>query len=127
MGYGFHHFENLEVATSRLAARLKPGGVLLIVDFMTHARMEAGHPAKNTVAHHGFGEDEVKALFGKAGLVDVGILKMEGNIKIKKPGAKDDEPGQTREVFLARGKKQASSSEATKKAEKLSPEQIKEL
>ena len=127
VGYGFHHFENLEVATSRLAARLKPGGVLLIVDFMTHSKLEAGHPAKNTVAHHGFGEDKVKSLFGKAGLVDVDIVKMEGTIEIKKPGAKDDEPGQKREVFLGRGRKPASSSGATKNEEELSPEQIKEL
>ncbi len=52
---------------------------------------------------------------------------MEGTIEIKKPGAKDDEPGQTREVFLGRGRKPASSSGATKKVEKLLPEQIKEL
>lgn len=127
VGYGFHHFENLEVATSRLAARLKPGGVLLIVDFMTHAKLEARHPSQNTAAHHGFGEDEVKSLFRKAGLVDVDIAKMEGTIEIKQHGAKDGEPGQKREVFLGRGRKPASSFGATKKEEGLSPEHIKEL
>ncbi len=101
--------------------------MLLIVDFVTHAKLEAGNPAKNTVAHHGFGEDEVMSLFGKAGLVDVAIVKMQGTIEIKKPGAKDDEPGQKRKVFLGRGRKPAMSSGATTKAENLSPEQIKGL
>lgn len=107
VGYGFHHFEDLNVATTRLASRLKPGGVLLIVDFVTHAKLEEGHPAKHTVAHHGFGEEEVKSLFGRAGLVDVGVLEMEGTIEMKKAGAGDDEPGYKRNVFLGRGRKPA--------------------
>ena len=107
VGYGFHHFKDLDIAASRLASRLKPGGVLLIVDFLTHAKMDVGNPAKNTVAHHGFGEEDVKVIFGKAGLVDVGILEMEGFIELKKAGAGDDVRGEKRRVFLGRGTKPA--------------------
>ena len=104
VGYGFHHFQDLDLATSRLVSRLKPGGTFLIVDFVTHAK-EEGYPAKNTIAHHGFGEEEVKRIFGKAGLIEIDILEMEGIIEMKKPGAGDDQPGSKRKVFMARGRK----------------------
>ena len=105
VGYGFHHFEDLELATGRLAERLRPGGVLLIVDFAPHEELEGGHPARHTVAHYGFGAEEVQSLFGGAGLVDVGVLEMEGMIEMKRPGAGDEEPGHKRKVFLGRGRK----------------------
>lgn len=37
VGLGFHHFEDPMLAAARLAERLKPGGVLMIIDFMPHA------------------------------------------------------------------------------------------
>ena len=104
VGYGFHHFQNLDIATSRLVSRLKPGGVLLIVDFVTHAK-EDGNPAKNTVAHHGFGEEEVRRIFGNAGLVNIGILELEGTILIKGPYEGDERPTLERKVFMGRGVK----------------------
>lgn len=106
VGYGFHHFQDLDIATSRLVSRLKPGGVLLILDFLTHEK-EEGNPAKNTIAHHGFGEEDVQRIFGKAGLTDVAILEMEGTIWMKKPGAADGGPSPGRKVFMGRGKKPA--------------------
>jgi SAM-dependent methyltransferase len=36
VGLGFHHFEDPALAATRLAERLKPGGVLMIIDFMPH-------------------------------------------------------------------------------------------
>jgi SAM-dependent methyltransferase len=36
VGLGFHHFEDPTLAAARLAERLKPGGVLMIIDFMSH-------------------------------------------------------------------------------------------
>ena len=104
VGYGFHHFEDLDTATSRLVSRLKPGGVLLIVDFDTHAKLEGDNPAKALIAHQGFGEQEVKSLFGRSSLVDVGVLEMDGTVEIKKPG---DEAAIHRKVFLGRGRKPA--------------------
>lgn len=106
VGYGFHHFQDVYLATSRIASRLKPGGVLMIVDFVTHAKAE-GDPVKNTIAHHGFGEEEVKSIFEGAGLVDIGVMEMEEAVMMKKPGARDDEPGWERKVFLGRGRKPA--------------------
>jgi SAM-dependent methyltransferase len=38
VGLGFHHFEDPVLAATRLAERLKPGGVLLILDFLPHAK-----------------------------------------------------------------------------------------
>jgi SAM-dependent methyltransferase len=107
VGYGFHHFEDLDVATSRLASRLKPGGVLAIVDLVTHAKLEANDPSKDIVAHHGFGEEEVKHIFGKAGLVDVAVREMEVMVEMKRPGMREGEPGKMRKVFLGRGRKPA--------------------
>jgi SAM-dependent methyltransferase len=37
VGLGFHHFEDPKLAAARLAERLRPGGVLMIIDFMPHA------------------------------------------------------------------------------------------
>lgn len=36
VGLGFHHFDDPALAAKRLAERLKPGGVLMIVDFLPH-------------------------------------------------------------------------------------------
>jgi ubiquinone/menaquinone biosynthesis C-methylase UbiE len=101
VGFGFHHFENIVLATERLTARLKPNGVFLIADFITHAKNE-DHPAAHTVAHHGFDEEEVQRVFGGAGLVDVGVLRMPGEIWMEAGGQKS-----SRQVFLAKGRKLA--------------------
>jgi SAM-dependent methyltransferase len=104
VGYGFHHFEDVGLATGRLVERLKPGGVLLIVDLASH-ELEGENPARPIIAHHGFGAEEVRELFRGAGLVEVGVLEMEGMIEMKKSGAGDEEPGHKRKVFLGRGRK----------------------
>lgn len=36
LGLGFHHFTDPPLAARRLVERLRPGGVLLILDFVTH-------------------------------------------------------------------------------------------
>ena len=95
VGMGFHHFENLEQATKRLVERLKPGGVFLILDFLPHTNdLHAGH---HTVAHYGFSEERVRQIFAGAGLEDVRVVKMNGEVFLR---------GTTRrEPFLARGRK----------------------
>jgi 2-polyprenyl-3-methyl-5-hydroxy-6-metoxy-1,4-benzoquinol methylase len=92
---GFHHFEDTDLAMQRLSERLRPGGVLVIVDFITHAP-EHHHSASHTVAHHGFSEEGLQALFERAGLQDFGLVKKEEHVLIK------DSP---RTVFLGRGVK----------------------
>ena len=103
VGFGFHHFHNLSLAAERLASRLKPGGVLLIVDFVKHRKYPGEHDTEDIIAHQGFGEEEVQRIFGGAGLLDVGVVRMEGMIEMKKDG--DNAPGQKREVFMAKGRK----------------------
>jgi SAM-dependent methyltransferase len=101
IGFGFHHFDDLPLATARLVARLKPGGVFMIADFVTHAKV-ASH-AEHTIAHHGFGEEEVRNIFTGAGLVDFGYLEIPGPVKMVFKGGDGKE--HHRQVFLAKGKK----------------------
>lgn len=98
VGGGFHHFENVELATQSLTDRLKPGGVLIIWDFLAHAPEDLhGDPALHTIAHHGFDESRVRQLFGGAGLTDVDMKLMDGKVTIR--GTAE------RQGFLAKGKK----------------------
>lgn len=39
VGLGFHHFDDPALAARRLAARLKTGGVLVILDFLPHGEL----------------------------------------------------------------------------------------
>lgn len=101
VGLGFHHFDNLQLSTNRLVERLKPGGVLLIVDFLTHAKNDLVSDASHTVAHHGFGEAEVQKLFSEAGLEDIQFRVMDEPVFLRGTAK--------RTVFLARGKKPLQS------------------
>lgn len=97
VGVGFHHFNDVQLATKRLAERLKPGGVLLIIDFLAYGSDER---FDHIISHHGFSEETVKKLFEQAGLVDVDLVT-------------DKEPWRvhesTRTGFLARGRKPGDS------------------
>lgn len=95
---GYHHFEDLPLVTKRLVERLKPGGVLMIIDFKSHAPEDmADHPAMNTIAHHGFTEGSIKQLFAGAGLEDNQVYDFPTPITIRGTS--------TRQPFMARGKK----------------------
>jgi len=39
VGLGFHHFDDPALAARRLAERLKHGGVLTILDFLPHGKL----------------------------------------------------------------------------------------
>lgn len=92
VGLGFHHFDDPELAAKRLVQRLKPGGVLVIIDFLPHGdhhhhhhhhhdgdehhgHSHEGadsqghdlHKAMKTVTHHGFSEESIKDIFVNAG------------------------------------------------------------
>jgi SAM-dependent methyltransferase len=95
VGMGFHHFDNLELATKRLVDRLKPGGVFLIIDFVTHQKEDS--PAIHTIAHHGFDQHQVEKIFAGAGLVEIGFVQMDGQVQM--PNRSPRTP------FLARGRK----------------------
>jgi SAM-dependent methyltransferase len=86
-----HHVDDVELAVGRLADRLRPGGVLLIIDWMrtdtapantcAHSHDSQGcakgqhsapqdlasHPAAHTISHDWFTRDEILGLFSHAG------------------------------------------------------------
>ncbi|OAP56927.1 hypothetical protein AYL99_09039 [Fonsecaea erecta] len=74
VGLGYHHFQDIPLATKRLVERLRPGGIFLILDFVTHAMEKSSDPVMqrsvNTVAHAGFSEEELRSYFEDAGLTD---------------------------------------------------------
>ncbi|KAI1131047.1 S-adenosyl-L-methionine-dependent methyltransferase [Nemania abortiva] len=91
VGGGFHHFGDPELAAKRLVERLKPGGVLLIWDFLPHGpphrhghghghghghsaaaendpgKQSGGHNVFHSVMHHGFSEARMREIFTGAG------------------------------------------------------------
>ncbi|KAK4215834.1 S-adenosyl-L-methionine-dependent methyltransferase [Rhypophila decipiens] len=111
VGLGFHHFDDPELAATRLAERLRPGGVLLILDFLPHGKFDTHHPAAHTVTHHGFSEDQIKGIFTKAGVgKDFALDEVSRDIKFNRPALADHnhDHGSSqmhRRLFLARGTK----------------------
>ena len=97
---GFHHFEDCDLSAKRLAERLRPGGVLFILDFLPH-----GHDKtpSSGVAHHGFTQERIKEIFEGAGCAEgfaFRSLPEEIVFEDKKSGRR-----MVRGVFLARGTK----------------------
>ncbi|CUS13891.1 unnamed protein product [Tuber aestivum] len=106
-GFAFHHFENVQLATTRLAERLKPNsGVLLVIDFKPHlpppdrtancggqahhgGHQHSGHGnrgksatglcAQDTVAHGGFSQEDMRKVFEGTGLVEVDFVDVGPN------------------------------------------------
>lgn len=103
VGLGFHHFSDPDHAARQLAARLRPGGVLFIVDFLPHAH-EEGHAAKAGVAHHGFSEERVREIFEGAGVgKGFGLEEMGSGVVFHSAGGEGKD--MKRRVFIARGEK----------------------
>ena len=116
VGLGFHHFGDPNLAATKLAERLRKGGVLMIVDFLPHEHHghrhhheqentppEGKYEVMNTVTHMGFSEDEVKKIFEVAG-VGTGFeyVKIGKGIVF---GGKGAGGSIERSVFMARGSK----------------------
>lgn len=110
VGMGFHHFPDTELATKRLAERLRKGGVLFIVDFLPHADPKAhahghgdGHApgASDTVIHFGFSEEDVRRNFEAAGVGD----KFEYIVLGKGVVFSHEGKEYKRSLFIARGVK----------------------
>lgn len=127
VGLGFHHFDDPDLAAKRLAARLRPGGVLMIIDFLPHAphgseSSDGGHDhhhhhhhgdghgaadmevaadekAIRTVTHHGFSEERIREIFVGAGVGKDFLLEDLGQVKFGEKLGK-------RTLFMARGTKE---------------------
>ncbi|KAI1433673.1 S-adenosyl-L-methionine-dependent methyltransferase [Xylaria sp. CBS 124048] len=129
VGGGLHHFANPDRAVKRLVERLKPGGVLLVWDFMPHGPQPHRHDHHagggqetasgldifSSVLHHGFSEERMRDMFTAAGAGAHFQLELiwggwatghgdESNAdgEEKKNGRED---GSRRQVFFARGTK----------------------
>jgi SAM-dependent methyltransferase len=109
VGLGFHHFDDPALAAKRLAERLKKGGVLMIIDFMPHEHFHGhdehghDHPAKKTVTHMGFSEEEIKRIFEEAGVGEGFAFVVLGKGVVFED--KEKEMKMERSVFIARGSK----------------------
>jgi SAM-dependent methyltransferase len=91
-----HHIEDVELATKRLAERLRPGGVLLVIDWAQQdgssraSGLEAvdhGHPAAPTIAHHSFSKEQMFSLFEKAGCGESRFEVADGLTRLPMDGA----------------------------------------
>jgi len=101
IGLGFHHFSDQAAALQRLTERLKPGGVLLIVDLTgDHPMQREGHQAMKTMHKGGFEEEEVRQLFEGVGLMEFGFETLPETMRMKRGERKFE-----REVFVAKGRK----------------------
>ncbi|KAK0723707.1 S-adenosyl-L-methionine-dependent methyltransferase [Apiosordaria backusii] len=98
---GFHHFDDPALAAQRLAERLKPSsGVLMILDFLPHEKMDSAHPASDTVIHHGFSKEQIQKIFEEAGVgKDFGFQELA----VVFNRATETTPEFKRRIFVARG------------------------
>lgn len=105
VGLGFHHFDDPELSARRLADRLAPGGVLFILDFLPHGEHEAGLlRSHHGVAHHGFSEERIRAMFEAAGAGgDFGFRVLEKEMVSQ--NAHGEGHHLVRKMFIARGTK----------------------
>jgi hypothetical protein len=105
MSMALHHVSNAQLMINKLNERLREGGVLVIVDWLTMGLGGPGIeekkmlPGAHTVAHFGFSIEEMKALYEGAGMVDIGFL--EGIEKLKVPAEMGDE----QQVYIAKARK----------------------
>ncbi|XDG07971.1 hypothetical protein ABKA04_007586 [Annulohypoxylon sp. FPYF3050] len=104
VGGGLHHFADPELAADRLVERLRPGGVLLVWDFLPHGPM-SGHTRNYGVMHHGLSEERVRAMFERAGAGKDFSLEVLGSGISIDIGGHGEKGVIRREIFLARGEK----------------------
>ncbi|GME49923.1 Methyltransferase type 11 [Neofusicoccum parvum] len=101
---GFHHFDDVFLATKRISERLKPGGVFFIVDFISDKGHEVPHELKDYVKVYGFNETGMRSLFEGAGLVDFGFRVIDEEAQMEKESGEKF----TVKLFVAKGRKPAS-------------------
>ncbi|KAI5795700.1 S-adenosyl-L-methionine-dependent methyltransferase [Geopyxis carbonaria] len=98
-----HHISDAPRSLARLAAQLRPGGVLLVIDWVTEEEDRLDQmdgPAAHTIAHHSFSKKQMAEAFETAGCAE-GFAFMELPEKSEVPRAK----GGVMQMFFARGTK----------------------
>lgn len=88
-------------------ARLRPGGVLMIVEFYAHGKLDAAdNPAQHTVTHHGFSEEGMRDVFVQAGAGKDFAVADLGSVTLGRPKEGTHETHELkRRLFIARGTK----------------------
>ncbi|KAG5913407.1 hypothetical protein E4U61_006992 [Claviceps capensis] len=103
VGLGFHHMDDCALAAKQLAHRLRPGGVLFIVDFVTHAPPPSEQIS--SVRHNGFTEQQVRDMFEGAGAGgNFAFHALPEDITFENAHGKGKH--MARKVFIARGEKE---------------------
>ena len=77
-----HHFKSHTYAMEQLSKRLRPGGLLLIVDFCpTGSDLGGG----NNISANGFSEKDMLKLFCDSGLIDSGYVASPTDVTLNIP------------------------------------------
>ncbi|KAK4550883.1 hypothetical protein LTR36_000463 [Oleoguttula mirabilis] len=116
VGLGFHHFEDPALAVKRLVERLKPTGVLLLVDFVPFGEerkreeeLRAQNPdadfpdMSRTIKHNGFERADMEKLFTNGGLEDFSWAVLDEQAVMELPKGTVH-----RTLFIARGRRPAT-------------------
>ncbi|KAF4434340.1 hypothetical protein F53441_13711 [Fusarium austroafricanum] len=109
MCMALHHIENPDNMILQLSKRLRPGGILLIVDWLANSEDSSVQNGNRTmgvpngaVNRMGFKEGEVKSAYEKAGLEDWSWKWAASPSQVPR------EIGGEQQLFFARGKKPCS-------------------
>lgn len=120
VGLGFHHFHDSKLVLARLAERVRPGGVVLILDWLPSVRDDGhGHQGHHhgehgeqhgeltkrmghTIAHNGFDREMMRELYEEVGLTDYDFVTLDEPLTLIMG---DNKVNKT--AFLSRGRKPA--------------------
>ncbi|KAH7318279.1 S-adenosyl-L-methionine-dependent methyltransferase [Stachybotrys elegans] len=102
MSMALHHVSDPATMIRKLSQRLRPGGVLLIIDFVATSEsgcpaLEDDSPMSHAIAHRGFTEKAVRDMFSQAGLQSWAWKWMDEQTKLPEAA------GGVQQLFLARG------------------------
>ncbi|KAI1040202.1 hypothetical protein LB505_005425 [Fusarium chuoi] len=105
MCMALHHIEDPDNMILQLSKRLRPGGILLIIDWVASSAGSSAQTENRTlgaISRMGFQESEVKSSYDTAGLEDWAWKLTSAPSQVPR------EIGGEQQLFLARGKKPSS-------------------
>ncbi|KAF4340628.1 hypothetical protein FBEOM_5474 [Fusarium beomiforme] len=109
MCMALHHIEDPDNMIMELSKRLRPGGILLIIDWVVNSAGSSAQAGNRTlgvpngaISRMGFEESEVKSAYDKAGLVDWSWKWTSTPSQVPR------EIGGEQQLFFARGMKPSS-------------------